>query len=238
MSYCSRRLGVAILAPGLLLTSPAAFAQNRTAPSAATDEAERSAARQAILWSQDRLAELDAAITVLERDAARRESAARERALAALADLRAAREAYRVKAEEALAGARAWSEAQAADANRSLDESWTTAQDKVAAYLDAVQADLATRRTVLEAEFEARRRTWQKSIDELRAEASRLSVEQRAMLQARIEAFRAQVDEARARVARVQETSWAAMRRSYAETQRSLSDAYLSIRKAMEQAAR
>jgi Skp family chaperone for outer membrane proteins len=109
----------------------------------------------------------------------------------------------------------------------------------VGEYLDTVKADLATRQAVLEAEFEARQKAWQKSIDELRAEADKLAAKQRADIDARIDALKAQVDEAKARVGRLQTASreaWDAVTRNYADAQQRFADTYNSIRKSIKDA--
>ncbi len=234
-------VGPTIFAQAALLAAPAAFAQPSTSQPAAAGQNDPSYARQAIRWSQDRLAEFDAAIAVIERDAAKLQGDARARAETSLKALRDRRDAYRTQAEQDLANAKIWTDAQVAEASKSLDESWAafqTARDK---YLEAAKADLATRRAVLEAEFEARQKAWQKSIDELRAEAGKLAAKQRAAIDVRIAALNAQVDEANARIGRLQDASgeaWNTAKKSYADAQQLFFDTYASIRKSIEDATK
>lgn len=240
MKYWSLALGLAILTQITLLTVPSAFAQAPTSPPAAKPD-EASAARQAIQWSHDRLSELDATIGALERNAAQRKTEARAKAEAALKELRETRDAYRVKAKEAAANARTWTDAKVAEARKSLDESWTSFQTKVDEYLDAVEADLETRKAILEAELEAREKTWQAWIDELRTEAGKLAAQQKADIEARIAALKARADEEKARIGRLREASreaWDTVKQSYADAQKLFSDTYASIRKSIDEAAK
>jgi chromosome segregation ATPase len=236
-----RALGLVLAAQTMLFTVPAAFAQDAVSQTQPASQDDPSLTRQALEWSQDRLAELDATIAVIERDVARLQGEARARAEAALKTLREKRDAYRTRADEAVANARTWTDTQVAEARKSIDESWTAFHTARDGYLDAAKADLATRRAVLEAELDARQKAWRKSIDELRARTEKLAADQRAAIDARIAALNAQLDEAKARLGRLQDASdeaWQAVKRDFAETQKRLSDTYASIRKSIEDATK
>lgn len=235
-------IGLALMAQTALFTTPVAFAQDAAAPQAQSSaQDDPSLTRQALEWSQDRLAELDATIAVLEKEASRLQGEARARADASLKTLRDRRDAYRAKAEEAVANAKSWSDAQVSEARKSLDENWVAFETSRDEYLDAAKADLATRRAVLEAEFEARQKAWQKSIDDLRTDAAKLAADQRAAIDARIAALNAQMDEAKARIARLQDASaeaWQKTKKGYADAQQLFLDTYASIRKSIEDATK
>jgi len=233
--------GLALVAVTAAVVTPTAFAQDTTSQTRPAPQDDRSLARQAVEWSQDRLSELDAAIAVLEQNAAKLQGEARARADAALKTLRERRDAYRARAEEAVANAKTWTDAQVAEARKSLDDTWTAFETARDDYLDAVKADLATRRAVLEAELDARQKAWQKSIDELRVKAAKLAADQRAAIDARIAALKAQADEAKARIGRLQDASagaWETTKKSYAEAQKLFLDTYASIRKSIEDATK
>lgn len=233
--------GLALVAVTAAVVDPTAFAQDTTSQTRPASQDDRSLARQAVEWSQDRLSELDAAIAILEQNAAKLQGEARARADAALKTLRERRDAYRVRAEEAAANAKTWTDAQVAEARKSLDDTWTAFETARDDYLDAVKADLATRRAVLEAELDARQKAWQKSIDELRVKAAKLGADQRAAIDARIAALKAQADEAKARIGRLQDASagaWETTKKSYAEAQKLFLDTYASIRKSIEDATK
>ncbi|GEO86019.1 MbeD/MobD family mobilization/exclusion protein [Allorhizobium sp. NPDC080224] len=233
--------GLALVAQTALFSAPAVLAQETPTQTALASQDDPSLARQALEWSQDQLAELDATIAVLEKEAAKLQDVARTRAEEALKTLRDRRDAYRIQAEESVANARTWTDAQVAEARKSLDDNWVAFQTTRDEYLETAKADLATRRAVLEAELEARRKAWQTALDELRADAEKLAADQRASIDARIAALNAQVDEASARIARLQDASaeaWEKTKQGYADTQKVFLDTYASIRKSIRDATK
>jgi len=234
MELRSWAFGLAILAHATLLAAPPTVAQvsasNQLSPT-----------RQAIEWSRDQLSEFDAAVAKLEQDLAKRQADIRARGEAALKDLRAQRDAYQTKVNDAASKVKTWTDAQVSDANKSLDETSTAFQAKLGEYLDTVKADVASRRTVLEAQYETRQKAWQKSMDELRSEAGKLDTKQRADMDARIKALKTQMDDVKARIARLQEASreaWTAVARDYAEAEQRVADTYNSIRKSIVEATK
>lgn len=234
-------MALALIVQTAMPTAPVAFAQGAPAQSQPAVPDDPSLARWAVEWSQDRLAELDATIAVLEKESARLQGEAQRKADEALKRLRDRRDAYRVQAEEAATKARIWTDAQVAEARKSLDDNWAAFQTARDQYLEAAKADLATRRAVLEAELDARQKAWRKSIDELRAEASKLATDQRAAIDSRIATLNAQVDEAKARISRLENASaeaWETTKKNSADARKLFFDTYASIRKTMEDATK
>ena len=233
--------GIMFLVPALAFAAPRVLAEG-AAPPAPTQDVERtSAAREAIQWTQDRLAEADATIAALERSAAALTGEARARVDAAIQALREQRDGYRAQADAAIANAKSWTDAQVSAAQEGLDASWAAFQSERDSYLDAAKADLATRRAVLQAELEARRTVWLQSIEDLRTRADKVSDDQRAAIEARIAALKAQVDDAQARLARLEEassTAWKAVQKSYADARALFYETYRSIRKAIDDASK
>ncbi|MGU1062092.1 hypothetical protein ACSEPQ_04355 [Pseudomonas aeruginosa] len=241
MKLRSHALGLALLAQLALLLPPPVFAQEQTRQSSSVNDSEPSRARQTLAWSIDRLTELDATVATLEQDVAQHKGEARARAQIVLQELRGSRESYRLKSREAVANAKTWTDAQAIEAHKSLDESWNAFQVGVADYLDATQADLATRRAVLENEFKIRQESWQKSIDELRSEANRVTIRERKAIENRIDALKAHADRSIVLVERLREASresWDTVGNSYAEAQQLFSNTYASIRESIADAAK
>ncbi len=154
------------------LAQAQAQAQQSSESTPAAQASEPSLARQSIEWSQTRLTELDAAIAVFEQNLAKRNGNTRAKVEVALQELKGKRDAYRAEAEAAAAQAKIRSEQELAQARQSLDDSWTALQGTKDRYLDTVQADVATRRAVLQAEFDARQKAWQEAIDGLSADAA------------------------------------------------------------------
>lgn len=238
-------VGLALLAQTALFTAPAAFAWDGASQTQPAAQQDPSLARQAVERSQDRLAELDATIAVLEKESARLQGEARAKADVTLKTLREKRDAYRTQAEDAAANAKSWTDAQVAAARKSLDDNWTAFQTARDDYLEAAKADLATRQAILEAELEARRKAWQKLINQLRADATKVAADRRAAIDAQIAALNAKMvkarDEAKTRIGRLQDASAEALettKKSYAEAQQLFFDTYASIRKSIEDATK
>ncbi|WP_449103131.1 hypothetical protein [Pseudomonas extremaustralis] len=232
-------ISLALVAQAALFTAPVAFAQDTPSQVEPAAQDAPSQARQAVAWSQDRLAELDATIAVLEKDSAKLQGEARAKADAALKELRARRDVYRTQAGEAVANVRTWTDAQVVEARKSLDKSWAAFQTARDEYLEATKADLATRRALLEAELEARQKVWRESIEELRTDSAKLAADQRAAIDTRIAALNAQADEAKARIGQLQDASaeaWETTKKSYADAQQLFFDTYASIRKSIKDA--
>ncbi|WP_226562312.1 hypothetical protein [Salipiger thiooxidans] len=240
-SYISA-IGLALASLAALSPASLALAQNSSAQTQSAERDAPSPARQAVEWSQNRLAELDATIALLEEKATGLQSDAFAKAEEALKVLRARRDAYQAQAEDAFANAESWTDAQIEQARQSLDESWTAFLADRDAYLDAAKVDLETRRDILEAELEARRNAWRQSLEELRAEAAGLAKDQRAAIDARIAELGAEMDKAgdgvKARIDRLQIASTEAketLQQSYADAQELFLKTYVSIRKSIRE---
>ncbi len=222
------------------VVSQVALAAASLSPSPALASDPLSPARQAVQWSENRLAEFDAAIGSLEQDAAKREGKIHANAVAAIADLRKQRDAYQAKVSEARSKITTWTDTQVVDARKSLDEASLIFHAKMGEYFDRTKADVTARKAALEAEFAARQKTWQKSIDELRTEAGKLDAKSRTAMNARIDALKLQMDGAKAQIERLRvasHTAWSAAARDYAHAERRFLDAYTSIRRSMKDAS-
>lgn len=201
--------------------------------------ADPSLVRQATAWSQERLAELDASIAVLEKNASELQGVAQEQAQAALKQLKDTRDAYRAKAQAMVDDSRAWTAAQVADARKALDESWATFQKEVDTYLDNVHADFETRKAVLLAQVEARQKALEETIEKLKADAAKLAQDQRAAIDKRIAALEKKVDETKQRAARLKEasaSSWEKAKQAYDDVRARVVETYQSIRESISEA--
>jgi chromosome segregation ATPase len=228
-------IALALVAQTALLSAPSIWAQNAEAQAnSATTQEKPSGAHRALAWSQDRLAQLDADITALENDAGRLRGETRTKAEATLADLRKQRDAYRRRAQDAAAHEKNWSDAQVAEERQALDNAWATFQTTRDEYLDESAATIATRRAVLEAELEAQ----EKALAGLRADAAKLSADQRVAIDARIAALNADVDKAKARVSKTSGDVWETTKKSYGEAQRHFFETYASIRQSIDEAVK
>jgi len=104
------------------------------------DVAARQAPRRETHWSRNQLSEFDAAIASLQQDVATRPAGVRGKAEALLNELRDRHDAYRMLVREATTG-------------NSLDEAANAFWAKVDAYLNAVNADIATRQAAMQTRF-------------------------------------------------------------------------------------
>lgn len=104
---------------------------------------------QALHWAGDQLSEFEAAIASLERDVATRAADVRAKGEALLKEIRASRDAHRAEVKR-LSVVRS---AQAADASQSPEQISNAFWTKVNAYLDAVNADIATRQAAMQSRF-------------------------------------------------------------------------------------
>jgi hypothetical protein len=134
----------------------------------------RAAECQDLSWSKDRLSKFDAAITSaaditkrraiaqhephalnaavasLEQDIAGRNGDAAAKGMTILNEIRASRDAYRTKLGQPVSRMMS---AVTADAGPSRDEAPVAVWQKINAYLDAVDADVATRQAATQAKF-------------------------------------------------------------------------------------
>lgn len=240
MTHLARALSAAILiALGTVQVAPV-FAQDATPENQGAESDESSRTRQAIAWSRDKLAELDADIAVLEKDAAKKRGEARIEAQAAISELRQIRDEYRSGAEQTARNAETWSDEQLLSAKKTLDANWAEFQAGLDGYLDKTRATVATRQELLDAELKVRREAWRKRISELKADADDLAAAEGEAINARIDALEVQTEASKERVARLQEASresWGVARQGYAEVQQTFSNTYASIRKSIEAAS-
>jgi hypothetical protein len=108
-------------------------------------------ARQAAHWPQDQVSEVNAAIASLEQDVATRRGDAAAKGAAVLNEVRAGRDAYRIKLQQLATHMMA--AAEAADARQSPEEAANAFWAKVDAYLDAVNADIPARQAATQTRF-------------------------------------------------------------------------------------
>lgn len=228
-------IALALVAQAALFSAPPILAQDaKTHADSPATQTEPSRAHRALAWSQDRLAQLDANITALEDDASRLRGEARNKADAALADLRKQRDAYRYRAQDAATNAKNWSDTQVAEARQALDNDWTAFQAARDKYLEESKASIATRRAVLEAELEAQ----QKALTGLRSDAAKLAAEQRTVVDARIATLNAGVEEIKARISKASAEVWETTKKSYREAQQLFSETYASILQSIDEASK
>ena len=233
-----RILAVAVafgtLAPSLALAAPPAAATAAAAPAAdAATTSDPAGAHAAIAQAQERLAEIDATITVMQEQADKADAAARQKARDAVAALKGIRDTYKKELDEVVARGRQMTADQLAVARSALTAPWTQFQQALDQDVRNLKLDVAQRKAIVEARIRAEQSYWQGVIADLQATAANLTAEQRAAIDARITAVRAHAEAAKsrlARLARAGQTAWSALKQGLVNSRQVFDDTYRGTR--------
>ena len=219
------------LAPTLALAAPPAAA---TAPAAdAATTSDPAGAHAAIAQAQERLAEIDATITVMQEQADKADAAARQKARDAVAALKGIRDTYKKELDEVVARGRQMTADQLAVARSALTAPWTQFQQALDQDVRNLKLDVAQRKAIVEARIKAEQSYWQGVIADLQASAANLTAEQRAAIDARIAAVRAHAEAAKARLtrlARAGQTAWSALKQGLVNSREVFDETYRGTR--------
>ena len=228
----SRALALAALvslAPSAVLAAPPAAPAAETAAT----QADPTGAHAAIAQAQERLAEIDATITVLQEDADKLNGAAKQKAQDAVASMKAIRDTYRKEVDGVVAQGRQMTAAQLAAVRSALTAPWTQFNQSLDGDVAALKLDVAQRKAIVEARIRAEQAYWQGVITDLQASAANLTAEQRAAIDARIAAVRARAEAAQARLTRLGhagQTAWAALKQGFINSRQVFDDTYRGTR--------
>jgi len=201
------------------------------APVAASTDAV--GAHAAIAQAQERLAEIDASITVLQEDADTVQGAARQRAHDAVASLRTLRETYRKEIDGVVAQGRQMTADQLTAVRAALTAPWTQFEQALDQDVAAVKLDATQRKALVEARIKAEQAYWQTVITDLQASASALTAEQRAAIDARIARVRARADEAQARLTKLAhagQSAWSVLKQGFVNSRQIFDETYRGTR--------
>jgi len=201
------------------------------APVAASTDAV--GAHAAIAQAQERLAEIDATITVLQEDADKVQGAARQRAHDAVASLRTLRETYRKEVDGVVAQGRQMTADQLTAVRAALTAPWTQFEQALDQDVAAVKLDATQRKALIEARIKAEQAYWQTVITDLQASASALTAEQRAAIDARIARVRARADEAQARLTKLAhagQSAWSVLKQGFVNSRQIFDETYRGAR--------
>lgn len=186
-------------------------------------------AHAAIAQAQERLAEIDATISVLQDDADKANGAARQKARDAVASLRTIRETYRKELDGVLAQGRDMTAAQLTMARTALTAPWTQFEQSLDQDVTAIQLNADQRKALIQARIVAEQTYWQGVITDLQASAAGLTAEQRAAIDARIVRVRAHAEEAQMRLTRLSSASqsaWSALKQGLVSSRQILEQGY------------
>ncbi len=201
------------------------------APVAASTDAV--GAHAAIAQAQERLAEIDATITVLQEDADKVQGAARQRAHDAVASLRTLRETYRKEVDGVVAQGRQMTADQLTAVRAALTAPWTQFEQALDQDVAAVKLDATQRKALIEARIKAEQAYWQTVITDLQASASALTAEQRAAIDARIARVRARADEAQTRLTKLAhagQSAWSVLKQGFVNSRQIFDETYRGTR--------
>ena len=217
------------LAPAVASALPRAAAPGAAAiirVAAATDPV---GAHAAIAQAQERLAEIDATISVLQDDADKADGAARQKARDAVASLRTIRETYRKELDGVVAQGRELTTAQLAMARTALTAPWTQFEQALDQDVATIRLDAEQRKALVQARIRAEQTYWQSVIADLQATAAGLTAEQRAAIDARIARVRAHAEEAQLRLTRLgsaSQSAWSALKQGLVSSRQILEQGY------------
>lgn len=228
-------LALGALSPALALAAPSAAAPAATAPAATAPAApaDPAGAHAAIAQAQERLAEIDATITVMQDQADKADAAARQKARDAVAALKGIRDTYKKELDEVAARGRQMTADQLAVARAALTAPWTQFQQALDQDVRGLKLDVAQRKAIVEARIKAEQTYWQGVIADLKASAADLTAEQRAAIDARIAAVQGHAEAAKARLtrlARAGQTAWSALKQGLVNSRDAFDDAYRGTR--------
>ncbi len=223
---------IGALAPAVAWAASPAPAQADQAPvaAAATDPA---GAHAAIAQAQERLAEIDATITVLQEQADKADAAAREKARDAVAALKGIRDTYKKELDGVAARGRQMTAEQLAVARAALTAPWTQFQQALDLDVRSLKLDVAQRKAIIQARIKAEQAYWQGIVGDLQTSAANITAEQRAAIDARIAAVRAHAAAAEARLTRLgraSQTAWSALKQGFIDSRQVFDDTYRGTR--------
>lgn len=229
----SRRALAVAAALVALATSAAHAAPPAPAMAPAADLADPTGAHAAIAQAQERLAEIDATITVLQEDADKVDGAAKQKAHDAVTALKAIRDTYRKEIDGVVAQGRQMTAAQLSAVRAALTAPWTQFEQALDQDVGLFRLDVGQRKAIVEARIRAEQSYWQGVIADLKTAATSLTAEQRAAIDARIGAVTARAQAAQTRLTRLShagQTAWSALRQGFVNSRAVFDETYRGTR--------
>ena len=219
------------LAPAAALAAPPAAPVADTRASAT--EPDPVGAHAAIAQAQERLAEMDATISVLQDDADKVDAAGRQKAHDAVTALKTVRDTYKKEIDGVSAQARQMTADQLRTARAGLEAPFKQFDSAVDTDVAQFKLDVAQRKAVVEARLEAEQSYWLNVASDLQGKAADLTAEQRDAIDMRIAAVKGRAAAAQARLAKLStasHTAWSALKQGFISSGRILTDAYSTNR--------
>ena len=180
---------------------------------------EKSYPHETIVWAKQRLDELDALISEVEKRSKDLSGSVRAEADAALARLEASRASLQQSYDELRAEAEALDRT-AEDLQDAFDAQWVEVETAFQSLLGALADQAETARGIVAARVEAQRQAWDNSLKRLRDQAAETVDTARGELDAAINRLSEEAERFQARIGEVKDagdTSWEAVKSGLAE---------------------
>jgi len=180
---------------------------------------EKSYPHETIVWAKQRLDELDALISEVEKRSKDLSGSVRAEADAAVARLEASRASLQQSYDELRAEAEALDRT-AEDLQDAFDAQWVEVETAFQSLLGALAGQAETARGIVAARVEAQRQAWDNSLKRLRDQAAETVDTARGELDAAINRLSEEAERFQARIGEVKDagdTSWEAVKSGLAE---------------------
>lgn len=179
--------------------------------------AARNGVRGSIDWARERLDEMDATLTSLDKKLGALKSENRAKAERAIAEMREQRDALKQMIE----AKKEASEAEWQQAKATVEVRWTAFEGAVQRWVDATGELVAEQNEMYVARAEAQLRAWRQTIDQLDASAKSFAADRKRETDAALATIRTDADAAKARLEALKRSgkeSWTALSKALAES--------------------
>jgi hypothetical protein len=151
----------------------------------------------------------------------------------AMADMRAARDAFRKSIEEkSVEDHRQMNEVALSRWKTDLEGQWAAFEDSLQTYLEKLSKQVTEQETVFRARAEAQNRAWQQAIDRLHKSAASLGANRRGDVEAAVRRLEWEADAQKARLDKLNKAegaSWTAMKSALMETRTALERSHQAV---------
>jgi hypothetical protein len=188
-----------------------------------------------LAWAMWGLDEIEATLVSFQSSLHKRTDA-RTEAESAMADMHAARDAFRKSIEEH----GQMDEVARARLKTELEGQWGAFEDSLQTYLRTVSKQVSEQETVFRARADAQSKAWQQAIAKLHERAASFASDRRGDIEAAVRRLEFEADASKAKLDtlnRAEGASWAAMKSALTETRTALDRAHQAVHDAFKRSA-
>lgn len=186
-------------------------------------------------WAKSRLDEMDAAVSSLESSIKDLQSQARANAEAALADMKAKRDAFSAQIDASRAsGESAW-----ADISTQMQANWNAFEETAKNYMDSATEFAEQNRAAFLARADAQMKAWQDTVEKIQGAAMDFGGERKADVDSAVEKLKTEADSAKARLDSLGQAgtqSWGAMMKALSDSREAFEKANAAAFEAFKRA--